>query len=161
MLCNLILKLCGISRSSAILGSDSPQSNNRKDHSLWVTPFIPRERPNVKHAIAGYLRLPRPTSAPALMRVPFLTWFTSTLDKISLFVAEIIFVVAEITFNAAVITSSVTKIIFVRAEIPFKVSVSTYPVAKITFAAAKVTFKVAVMTSSVTEVNFCSGCDNF
>ena len=57
------------SRSSAILGSDSPQSNNRKDHSLWVTPFIPRERPNVKHAIAGYLRLPRPTSAPALMRV--------------------------------------------------------------------------------------------
>ena len=51
------------------LGSDSPQSNNRKDHSLWVAPFIPRERPNVKHAIAGYLRLPRPTSAPALMRV--------------------------------------------------------------------------------------------
>ena len=66
-LCYLMLKLCGISRSSAILGSDSPQSNNRKDHSLWVTPFIPRERPNVKHAIAGYLRLPRPTSAPALI----------------------------------------------------------------------------------------------
>ena len=39
------------------------------DHPLWVTPFIPRERPNVKHAIAGYLRLQRPTSAPALMRV--------------------------------------------------------------------------------------------
>ena len=56
---NLMMKLCGISRSSAILGSDSPQSNNRKDHSLWVTPFIPRGRPNVKHAIAGYLRLPR------------------------------------------------------------------------------------------------------
>ena len=69
LLCNLMLKLCGISRSSAILGSDSPQSNNRKDHSLWVTPFIPRERPNVKHAIAGYLRLPPPTSAPALMQV--------------------------------------------------------------------------------------------
>ena len=47
----------------------NPQSNNRKDHPLWVTPFIPRERPNVKHAIAGYLRLPRPTSAPTLMRV--------------------------------------------------------------------------------------------
>ena len=61
--------LCGILRSSAIIGSDSPQSKNRKDHSLWVTPFIPRERPNVKHAIAGYLRLPQPTSAPALMRV--------------------------------------------------------------------------------------------
>ena len=33
-----------------------------------VTPFIPRERPNVKYSIAGYLRLPRPTSAPALMQ---------------------------------------------------------------------------------------------
>ena len=33
-----------------------------------VTPFIPRERPNVKHAIAGYLRLSRPTPAPALMQ---------------------------------------------------------------------------------------------
>ena len=62
-----MLNLCGISRSSAILGSDSPQSNNRKDHSLWVAPFIQRERPNAKHAIAGYLRLPRPTSVPALM----------------------------------------------------------------------------------------------
>ena len=63
-----MLKHPGISRSSAILGSDSPQSNNRKDNSLWVTPFIPRERPNVKHAIAGYIRLPQPTPAPALMR---------------------------------------------------------------------------------------------
>ena len=67
-LCNLMLKLCGISCSSAILGSDSPQSNNRKDNSLWLTPFIPRERPTVKHAIAGYFRLPQPTPAPALMR---------------------------------------------------------------------------------------------
>ena len=49
--------------------ADSPQSNNRKDNSLWVTQLIPCERPNVKHAIVGYLRLPRPTSAPALMRV--------------------------------------------------------------------------------------------
>ena len=63
LLCNLLLKLRGISRSYAILGSDSPQSNKRKDNSLWVTPFIPRERPNVKHAIAGYLRLPQPTPA--------------------------------------------------------------------------------------------------
>ena len=53
-LCNLRLKLRGISRSSAIIGSDSPQSNNRKDNCLWVTPFIPLQRPNVKHAIAGY-----------------------------------------------------------------------------------------------------------
>ena len=33
-----------------------------------VTPFIPRERPNVKHSIAGYLKLPQPTPVPALMR---------------------------------------------------------------------------------------------
>ena len=67
MLCNLMLKLCGISRSFAILGSDSPQTNNREDNSLWVTPFIPREIPNVKHAIAGYLRPPLLTQAKALI----------------------------------------------------------------------------------------------
>ena len=66
LLCNFILKHRGILRSSAILGSDSPQSNSRSR----VTPFILRERPNViKYAIAGYLRLPRTTPAPALMRV--------------------------------------------------------------------------------------------
>ena len=32
------------------------------------TPFIPRERPNVKHSIAGYLGLPQPTPVPALMQ---------------------------------------------------------------------------------------------
>ena len=31
---NFMLKLRGISRSSAILGSDSPQSNNRKGNSI-------------------------------------------------------------------------------------------------------------------------------
>ena len=67
-LCNLMLKLRGISRSSAILGSDSPQSSNRKDYSLWDNSIHPRERPNVKHAIAGYLRPQQPTTAPALMR---------------------------------------------------------------------------------------------
>ena len=34
-----------------------------------VTPFIPRDRTNVRHSNAGYSRLPRPTPAPALMRV--------------------------------------------------------------------------------------------
>ena len=57
----------GILRSSTILGSDSPQSNNRKDNTLWVTPYIPREGLNVKHAIVGYLRLLQPPPAPALM----------------------------------------------------------------------------------------------
>ena len=62
---NLMLKLRGISRSSAILGSDSPRVTIGR-----VTPFSPHERPNViKHAIVGYLRLLRPTPAPALMRV--------------------------------------------------------------------------------------------
>ena len=41
--CNLMLKLRGISHSSAILGSDSPQSNNRKHNFLLITPFSPRE----------------------------------------------------------------------------------------------------------------------
>ena len=36
------------------------QNNNRNDNSLWVISFIPRERPNVKHAIAGHLGLPQP-----------------------------------------------------------------------------------------------------
>ena len=40
-----------------------------------VTLFIPCERPNVKHSIAGHLRLPRPTPAPALMRE--LHWYRS------------------------------------------------------------------------------------
>ena len=34
-----------------------------------VTPLIPQERLNVKHSVAGFLRLPLPTSEPALMRV--------------------------------------------------------------------------------------------
>ena len=45
-----------------------------------VTPFIPpRERPNVKHSNAGYLRLPRPTPAPALMRE--LRWHRSRAEE--------------------------------------------------------------------------------
>ena len=60
-----MLKLHSISHSSGILGSDSPQSNNKKGNSIqppWET------YTNVKHAIASYLGLPRPTPAPALMR---------------------------------------------------------------------------------------------
>ena len=63
-LCDLMLKLRGISRSFAILGSDSPQSNNRKGNSIHP----PWETECQQHTIAGYLRLPRPTPAPALMR---------------------------------------------------------------------------------------------
>ena len=63
-LCNLMLKIRGISHSSAILAS--LQSNNRKGNSYS---YYSLERPYViKHAISGYLRLPRPTPVPALMR---------------------------------------------------------------------------------------------
>ena len=44
-LCNLMLKLCGISRSYAILGSDSPQGNNRKDNSHCLI----TEGPSIHH----------------------------------------------------------------------------------------------------------------
>ena len=60
-LCNLMLKLRGISHSSSSLGSDSPQSNNRKGDSV---------RDLMSNTLFfGYLRLLRPTPAPALMRV--------------------------------------------------------------------------------------------
>ena len=36
-LCNLMLKLRGISHSSAMLGSDRPQSNNSKGNSIYPT----------------------------------------------------------------------------------------------------------------------------
>ena len=55
LLCNLMLKLCGISRSSAILGSDSPQSNNRENNSIHS-----RERPNEN---TRYCRLFKATTA--------------------------------------------------------------------------------------------------
>ena len=67
-LCNLMLKLRGISLSA---GRRVPRVTIGRE-----TPFIPRERPNVKHFIAGYLRLPQPTPAPALMQdalVPLLS----------------------------------------------------------------------------------------
>ena len=54
---------------------------------------------------------------------------TSSVAKFSLFVAKITFVVAEITFNMAVMTSSVPKF-------------SSF-VAKVTFVGAQITFEVA------------------
>ena len=56
---------------------------------------------------------------------------------------------AGMTFNVAVITSSLAKITFVVAEITFKVAVITSSVVKITFVIAEITFKVSVMTYSV------------
>ena len=60
LLCNLRLKLRGISLSS---GRIVPRVTVGREIL-----FIPRETPNVKHSIAGYLGLPRPTPAPALMQ---------------------------------------------------------------------------------------------
>ena len=71
-LCNLMLKLRGISRSSSRI---APRVTIGR-----VTPSIPCERPNViKHAIAGYLRLSWPTPAPALMRE--LHWHRSWAEE--------------------------------------------------------------------------------
>ena len=59
-LCNLMLKLRGISLSS---GRIVPRVTVGR-----AILYIPRERSNVKYSIAGYLRLPQPTPAPALMQ---------------------------------------------------------------------------------------------
>ena len=82
---------------------------------------------------------------------------TSLVTKFSLFVAKITFVIAEITFNMAVMTSSVAKI-------------SSF-VAKVTFVAAHIIFKVASVvdislvgtkiTSVVAGIIIKGGCDIF
>ena len=51
----------------------------------------------------------------------------------SLIVTKIAFMVAEITFKLAVVTSSVAKITFVVNEILFKVAVITSSMVNITF----------------------------
>ena len=59
--------------SAMQFNAETPQSSGRIVLRVTigrVTPSIPRERPTViKHAIGGYLRLRRPTPAPALMWV--------------------------------------------------------------------------------------------
>ena len=73
---------------------------------------------------------------------------------------SIAFVVTDITFKVAVMTSSVTKssflvnITFVVTEIAFKVAVMTSSVAKITFTVVEITFKMTVITSSMVEITF-------
>ena len=60
-----------------------------------------------------------------------------SVAHISLFVAKITVVVAEIIIKAHVITSSVAKITYVVAEITLKVVVVTSSVANITFVVDK------------------------
>ena len=74
---------------------------------------------------------------------------------------KITFVVADITFKVAMITSSVTKIAFVVNEITFKVAVITSSVAKITSVVAEITFEVAMITSSVDKISFLAPCRDF
>ena len=69
-----------------------------------------------------------------------------------MFVANITFVVADIIFKVAAITSSVAKIAFVVAEITFKITEITSPVANIIFVVAEITLKVAVVTSAVLKI---------
>ena len=54
--------------------------------------------------------------------------------------ANITFVVVEIAFKVAVMTSSVAKITFAVAEIIFKVPVITSSMVKITFVVTEITF---------------------
>ena len=81
--------------------------------------------------------------------------------------ANITFVVPEITFKVAVITSPVVKIIFEVAEIIFKVAVITSSVDKISLFIAKIAFVVAGITFKVCahffsgQDQFCIGRDNF
>ena len=75
---------------------------------------------------------------------------TSSVAKVSVFVANIIFVVAQITFKVASVADIsllVTKITFVVAEIIFKEDVITSYVPKITYIVA--------------EIFFSSGCGHF
>ena len=72
----------------------------------------------------------------------------------NLFEAKITFVMADITFKIAVITSPVTKITFEVAEIDCKVALITSSVANITFVVAEITFKVVVIIYSVIKITF-------
>ena len=54
-LCNLMLKLRDICKASLSSGQIVPRVTIAR-----VTPFITRDRPNVKHSIAGYSMLPQP-----------------------------------------------------------------------------------------------------
>ena len=73
---------------------------------------------------------------------------------ISLFVAKITFVMAEMIIREHVITSSVAKFTYVMAKITLKVVVVTSSVAKITFVVDETTFKEAVTTFSVAKIIF-------
>ena len=66
----------------------------------------------------------------------------------SLLVDKITFVVANINFKVAVITSSVVKITFIVTEITFKMMVITSWVVEITFVMAEIFFRMAVITPS-------------
>ena len=90
-----------------------------------------------------------------------ITFEVASVADISLFVATITFVVAEIIFKKHVITSSVAKIAYVVAEITLEVVVVTSSVAKITFVVDETTFKLAVIIFSSGQNHFCSGCDHF
>ena len=70
----------------------------------------------------------------------------ASVADISLFVAKIIFIVAEIIIKEHVITSSIAKSTYIVAEITLQVVVVTYSLAKITFVVDETTFKVAMIT---------------
>ena len=72
------------------------------------------------------------------------------MDKIVLFVAKFIFVIAEMNFKVVVMAPVVVKITFV---VTFSGAHIRLFVVKITFVAAEIIFKVDVITFSVAKIN--------
>ena len=66
-----------------------------------------------------------------------------------MFTRTAIYIVISDWLMHCLLYSSVANITFVLAEITFKVALLTSSVPKITFVVAEITFKVAVMTSLV------------
>ena len=71
-----------------------------------------------------------------------ITYKVASVAEISLFVANITFVVAELIIKEHVITSSVANITYLVAEITLKLVVITSSVAKIAFVVNETTLKV-------------------
>ena len=71
-----------------------------------------------------------------------ITFKVASVADISLFVANIASIVAELIIKEHVVTSSVAKITYIVAEITFKVVVVTSSEVKITFVVDETTFKV-------------------
>ena len=86
------------------------------------------------------------TITPVAVELTFkVAVITSSVDRVSVFVAMINFVLADIIINEAVMVSLVGKITLVVTDITFLGT-------DIGLLVAKITYKVAVITSSVVKI---------